>query len=206
MKNWTVAIRFDNTGDRQLINSTFFSHLHAGDLRLEDKLVVENAMVEGDEATTLEFNFFGDEVERVARLNLTPEDGIVTAGEADELVDAGLGSIQQAAVLSGSFNHEDTGKQGATGQVTRNPELIITHMLDCDAKRLDVIHPDNMVELTHIPFLRYVFPDLIRADVDLRQVDLAEIKEEFTRQCGCFRWRFDSEAKKTPHLRGATGY
>lgn len=163
-------------------------------------------MVEGDEATTLEFNFFGDEVERVARLNLTPEDGIVTAGEADELVDAGLGSIQQAAVLSGSFNHEDTGKQGTTGQVTRNPELIITHMLDCDAKRLDVIHPDNMVELTHIPFLRYVFPDLIRADVDLRQVDLAEIKEEFTRQCGCFRWRFDSEAKKTPHLRGATGY
>ena len=79
-------------------------------------------------------------------------------------------------------------------------------MLDCEAKRLDVIHPYDMVELTHIPFLEYVLPDLIRVDVDLRQVNLVEIKEEFSRQCGCFRLRFDSEAKKTPHLGGATGY
>ncbi len=174
-----VAGRNENPGDRQLIFLKSLSQRHTGDPRLEDEFVVENALVEGDEAASLEFNFLGDDVERVARHDLSPEDGIVATNKTDEPVESGFKTIQHAAALACGFNHQHAGQQRASGEVPRNPELIVTYFLDRDATRTRIINPDDVVELTHIPLLGEVLPDFIRADASLSQIDAAEIDEVF---------------------------
>lgn len=154
------------------------SNGHAGHASFEDEIAIVHPLDVSNDASLVEFDLSAEEIEPLIGRDLFTEFDVIESGKSDE-ANVGIAFINhKRGDLSSGLDHEDTGEQGASGDMPGDPEFIGASVFVTDGHAEFVIGPDNAVKHTHMAALRIDCFDILHAKGELVQIDLTDIKDK----------------------------
>ena len=120
-------------------------------------------------------------VQACSWLHCPSESGVVDSRESVESIGAHDFFGVKRTELRRSFDHHDAWKKRSSRNVPENPKLIICDVANADDKLFFAVQHCDSRELLELESLKIDFADVFDGVLNLVEVELADIEEQFRR-------------------------